>query len=49
MMEEQIEVLREELNRLTKDSKCLYSEKIVKLSQKLDKLIYTYYAKNVGA
>jgi hypothetical protein len=45
-MKEQIEILREELNRLTENDACLYSEKVVKLSQKLDKLIYTYY-KNI--
>lgn len=47
-MKEEIEILREELNRLIKDNECLYSEKIVKLSQKLDKLIYAYYAKTVA-
>lgn len=42
-MEEKIELLREKLNRLTEDNICLYSEDVVQLSQKLDKLIYKYY------
>lgn len=46
-MKEKIEQLREELNRLTENDECLYSEKIVKLSQRLDKLIYDYYKENI--
>jgi len=42
-MDEKIEILREELYQLTEDDTCLYSEKILKLSQKLDKLINSYY------
>lgn len=42
-MKEEIETLREELNRLTEGTVCLYSEKIIKISQKLDKLICAYY------
>ncbi|WP_306345885.1 aspartyl-phosphate phosphatase Spo0E family protein [Clostridium sp. BSD9I1] len=41
-MEEEIEVLREELNRLTEEDICLCSDEVVQLSQKLDKLIYIY-------
>ncbi|MDF2881221.1 MAG: Spo0E like sporulation regulatory protein [Clostridiaceae bacterium] len=37
-MKEEIEILRAELNRLTKKNVCLYSEEIVKISQRLDKL-----------
>lgn len=44
-MEEQIEILRDELNRLTKDSECLHSENVIQISEKLDKLIYAYYSK----
>lgn len=46
-MKEEIEILRNELNRLTEKDACLYSEKIIKLSQKLDKLIYAYYKENI--
>lgn len=42
-MEEKIEMLRGELNKLTEEATCLYSDKVVKLSQQLDKLIYKYY------
>ena len=42
-MEEKIEILREALNKLTEDAVCLYSDKVVELSQELDKLIYVYY------
>ena len=42
-MEKEIETLREKLNRLVEESSCLYSDSIVKLSQELDNLIYTYY------
>lgn len=48
-MNEEIEILREELNRLTRENTCLHSEEIVKLSQKLDKLIYKYYKNMVSA
>lgn len=41
-MEEQIEILREELYRLTEEDICLCSDEVVQLSQKLDKLIYIY-------
>lgn len=41
-MEEEIEILREELNRLTEEDICLYSDEVVELSQELDKLIYIY-------
>ncbi|WP_097025560.1 aspartyl-phosphate phosphatase Spo0E family protein [Clostridium peptidivorans] len=41
-MEEKIEILREELNRLTEGEICLYSDEVVQLSQELDKLIYIY-------
>ncbi|WML33141.1 aspartyl-phosphate phosphatase Spo0E family protein [Clostridium sp. OS1-26] len=42
-MEEKIEILRRELNKLTEEANCLCSDKVVKLSQQLDKLIYKYY------
>lgn len=42
-MEEKIEMLREELNKLTEEANCLYSDKVVNLSQQLDRLIYKYY------
>ncbi|MDW8802662.1 aspartyl-phosphate phosphatase Spo0E family protein [Clostridium sp. A1-XYC3] len=42
-MEEQIETLRKELNQLVEETSSLYSEEVVKLSQKLDKLIYLIY------
>ena len=42
-MEKEIEILREKLNRLVEESSCLYSDKVVQLSQELDNLIYTYY------
>lgn len=42
-MEKEIELLREKLNELVEKSVCLYSEEVVKLSQELDNLIYTYY------
>jgi len=42
-MEKEIEMLRVELNKLVEESSCLYSDNVVKLSQELDKLIYTYY------
>lgn len=48
-MEEKIEILREELNKLTEEANCLYSDKVVKLSQQLDKLIYKYYEKAMPA
>lgn len=48
-MNEEIEILREELNRLTRENTCLHSEEIVKLSQELDKLIYKYYKNMVSA
>lgn len=48
-MKEKIEILREELNRLIEKDACLYSEKILKLSQKLDELIYAYYKENIYA
>ncbi|MBM7868910.1 hypothetical protein JOC70_000379 [Clostridium pascui] len=41
-MEEEIEILREKLNRLTEEDICLCSDEVVQLSQKLDKLIYIY-------
>lgn len=41
-MEEEIEILRQELNRLTEEDICLCSDEVVQLSQKLDKLIYIY-------
>ncbi|MDF2882804.1 MAG: Spo0E like sporulation regulatory protein [Clostridiaceae bacterium] len=47
-MNEEIEALRKELNRLTEEAECLYSEKIVKMSQKLDKLIYAYYKSTIS-
>lgn len=34
-MKEKNEILREELNLLTEKDECLYSEKVIKLSQKL--------------
>jgi len=42
-MEQEIEVLREKLNKLVEECICLYSEEVVKLSQELDNLIHTYY------
>jgi Spo0E like sporulation regulatory protein. len=42
-MEKEIETLRGKLNRLVEESSCLYSDKVVQLSQELDNLIYTYY------
>jgi hypothetical protein len=42
-MEKQIETLRRKLNRLVEESSCLYSDKVVKLSQELDKLICKCY------
>ncbi|MBV7274040.1 aspartyl-phosphate phosphatase Spo0E family protein [Clostridium thailandense] len=42
-MEEKIELLREKLNKLTEECVCLYSDEVVELSQRLDKLIYKYY------
>lgn len=41
-MKEEIEILREKLNRLTEEDICLCSDEVVQLSQKLDKLIYIY-------
>ena len=49
MVEEKIEILRKELNKLTEEANCLYSDKVVKLSQQLDKLIYKYYEKTMLA
>lgn len=43
IMKEQIELLREHLHKLVELNNCLYSNEIVDLSQKLDKLIYKYY------
>lgn len=46
-MKEEIEVLRKELNRLAEEAECLYSDKILELSQRLDKLIYSYYKSTI--
>jgi Spo0E like sporulation regulatory protein. len=43
-MKEEIEILRSKLNKLAEESSCLYSDSIIKLSQELDNLIYTYYS-----
>lgn len=48
-MEREIEALREELNKLTEISVCLYSDSVVKLSQELDNLIYKYYENSPAA
>jgi hypothetical protein len=42
-MEKEIETLRAKLNRLVEENSCLYSDSVVRLSQELDNLIYTYY------
>lgn len=44
-MEQEIETLREKLNRLVEENSCLYSDIVVNLSQELDNLISTYYIK----
>lgn len=45
-MEEELEMLREELNLLViAEDAVLYSAEILRLSQELDKLIYNYYKK----
>lgn len=41
-MEQEIERLRQELNRLIEENNGLHSDKIEKLSQELDNLIYAY-------
>lgn len=40
----EIEILREKLNKLIEESTCLYSDKVVRISQELDKVIYEYYS-----
>lgn len=42
-MEIEIEMLRKKLNDLVEKSVSLHSDEVVKLSQELDELIYTYY------
>lgn len=42
-MEQEIETLRQKLNRLVEETSCLYSDKVVELSRELDNLIYKYY------
>lgn len=42
-MEQEIEILRGKLNKLVEESSCLYCDKVVQLSQELDKLISMYY------
>lgn len=42
-MEETIELLRDRLNKLVKESESLCSEEILEISQRLDKLLYKYY------
>lgn len=46
-MKEEIEILRKELNRLAEEAECLYSGKILEISQRLDKLIFIYYKNTV--
>lgn len=45
----EMEILRDKLNKLVEESNCLCSDKIVKISQELDKLIYEYYSYNTLA
>ncbi|QAT39775.1 aspartyl-phosphate phosphatase Spo0E family protein [Clostridium sp. JN-9] len=47
-MKEEIEMLRKELNMLTEEAECLHSDKVVELSQRLDKLIYSYYKSTIS-
>lgn len=42
IMEQEIERLRQELNRLIEENNGLHSDEIEKLSQELDNLIYVY-------
>ncbi len=46
-LEEEIEVLRELLNDVLKNEEQLTETNVVRLSQKLDKLIEKYYAKQM--
>ncbi|MBS4535586.1 Spo0E family sporulation regulatory protein-aspartic acid phosphatase [Clostridium sp. D2Q-14] len=40
-----IEELREQLNQLVQDMKCLDEEKILEISEELDEIIYQYIKK----
>lgn len=46
-LEEEIEILRDLLNDVLKSEEQLTKFNVVKLSQKLDKLIEKYYAKQI--
>lgn len=46
-LEEEIEILRDSLNDMLKNEEQLTKVKVVRVSQKLDKLIEKYYAKQM--